>query len=108
MNGVMTQVQVVYTQLFSAVPDQWSSATPGSIGLGTITGKIGKRDVVPTQVPVIAEAVDGVKEVEVVEEEAVTEVKKETSTLENKTGKVKANAGSALALILAIAAMIVV
>lgn len=43
----------MYTQLFSAVPDQWPSPTmKGSVGLGTITGQIGvvkktKRDVMP-------------------------------------------------------------
>lgn len=33
--------QVVYTQLFVAVPDQWPSAQAGTIGLGTIQGEIG-------------------------------------------------------------------
>lgn len=31
----------VYTQLFVAVPDQWSSASAGTIGLGTIQGTVG-------------------------------------------------------------------
>jgi len=37
----VVEVQVVYTQLFSAIPDQWPSATSGEIGLGTIQGTIG-------------------------------------------------------------------
>ncbi|KAK4554344.1 hypothetical protein LTR86_008552 [Recurvomyces mirabilis] len=38
-----TYVQVIYTQQFSAVPDQLPTAVPGAIGLGTLT-KHGKRD----------------------------------------------------------------
>ena len=34
-------VQVVYTQLFSAVPDQGPSPVAGSIGMGTLTGSVG-------------------------------------------------------------------
>lgn len=33
--------QVVYTQLFVAVPDQWPSPSAGTIGLGTIQGTVG-------------------------------------------------------------------
>lgn len=31
----------VYTQTFAAVPDQWPSASAGSVGLGTISGQVG-------------------------------------------------------------------
>lgn len=41
VNGVAQQVQVVYSQAFSAVPDQLSPPQAGVIGLGTIAGKIG-------------------------------------------------------------------
>lgn len=34
-------VQVVYTQLFAAVPDQGPTAASGTIGLGTLTGQVG-------------------------------------------------------------------
>ncbi|MCJ1232636.1 hypothetical protein MMC14_000589 [Varicellaria rhodocarpa] len=34
-------VQVVYTQLFSAVPNQAPSPVAGSIGMGTLTGSVG-------------------------------------------------------------------
>jgi hypothetical protein len=33
--------QIVYTQLFSDVPEQWPTPSSGKIGLGTITGQIG-------------------------------------------------------------------
>ena len=31
----------IYTQLFSAVPEQWPAPSAGSVGLGTITGPVG-------------------------------------------------------------------
>jgi len=34
-------VPVVYSQSFANVPDQLSSASPGTIGLGTLTGDVG-------------------------------------------------------------------
>ncbi|KAL1956435.1 hypothetical protein VTO42DRAFT_7321 [Malbranchea cinnamomea] len=34
--------QIVYTQKFSAVPDQWPTPEPGTIGLGTLEGDVGK------------------------------------------------------------------
>lgn len=37
-----TWVEVIYTQLFSSVPDQWPSAKSGQIGYGTL--KQEKRD----------------------------------------------------------------
>ncbi|KAK5118910.1 hypothetical protein LTR62_000121 [Meristemomyces frigidus] len=40
-----TWISVVYTQQFSAVPDQLPTALPGQIGYGTLT-KHGKRDTV--------------------------------------------------------------
>ncbi|KAK4935109.1 hypothetical protein LTR10_023780 [Elasticomyces elasticus] len=61
IGGVATQVAVVYTQTFAAVPDQWPSYTAGSIGLGTLTGTIGvvksKRSL-PTQMPMGSEGDD--------------------------------------------------
>ncbi|KAI1619955.1 hypothetical protein EDD37DRAFT_181175 [Exophiala viscosa] len=60
IDGVQTQVAVVYTQTFAAIPDQWPSYTAGSIGLGTLTGTIGvvksKRSL-PTQMPMGSGAV---------------------------------------------------
>lgn len=35
------QVQVVYSQAFEQVPDQWELPVAGSIGLGTIKGTVG-------------------------------------------------------------------
>jgi hypothetical protein len=59
--------QVIYTQKFSAVPEQWPKPLPGRVGLGTLVGEIGrtstfgvtsrngKRSVqTPTSVPVVA------------------------------------------------------
>ncbi|KAF7512126.1 hypothetical protein GJ744_002288 [Endocarpon pusillum] len=55
------QVQVVYSQAFEDVPDQWELPVAGSIGLGTIKGTVGvvktnnkvRRGIVawPTAVP---------------------------------------------------------
>ncbi len=55
------QVQVVYSQAFEEVPDQWELPVVGSIGLGTIKGTVGvvktnnkvKRGIVawPTTMP---------------------------------------------------------
>ncbi|KIY01338.1 uncharacterized protein Z520_02890 [Fonsecaea multimorphosa CBS 102226] len=52
--GEVTQVPVVYTQTFVPVPDQWSSAGAGTIGLGTISGTVGQvrsKRSLPTQAP---------------------------------------------------------
>ena len=52
-DGVMR----VYTQVFSAVPEQWPSPEAGSVGLGTIAGTVGvvksnsKRAAEPTGMP---------------------------------------------------------
>ncbi|KAI1907986.1 hypothetical protein LOZ39_002904 [Ophidiomyces ophidiicola] len=32
---------VLYTQLFSEVPDQWPAPMPGTVGLGTLQGQVG-------------------------------------------------------------------
>lgn len=40
-NGIITNVEVVFTQTFAAVPDQWPSPSPGTIGMGTLTGAVG-------------------------------------------------------------------
>lgn len=117
----MKQVEVVYTQTFAPVPDQGVAPGVGSIGLGTIQGEIGvvktkkkKRDEMP-MVTAMAEVErrealverelenDGLA-VRDVEEQAV---KRRSST--SLAGKVDAtSAGSALALLVAITAMIVV
>lgn len=36
-----TWVEVIYTQTFASVPEQWATAGSGTIGLGTITGEVG-------------------------------------------------------------------
>lgn len=36
-----TWVEMIYTQTFASVPDQWSTSGSGSIGLGTISGTVG-------------------------------------------------------------------
>lgn len=41
INGVVTQVAVVYSQKFSSVPDQGPSPAAGSVGMGTLTGAVG-------------------------------------------------------------------
>ena len=35
------QVQVVYSQAFEPVPDQWEEPQPGTVGMGTIKGTVG-------------------------------------------------------------------
>ncbi|KAI6795866.1 hypothetical protein KC363_g2431 [Hortaea werneckii] len=47
-----TYVEVIYTQAFSSIPDQWPSAGQGQIGYGTLkaTGKNKtKRDAMPEE-----------------------------------------------------------
>lgn len=97
-----TQVAVVYTQTFAAVPDQWPGPSSGSVGLGTIQGTVGatrtnndKRDVTPTA-PADSE-----------DEEDVSKVKREANAA-NTVAASKAGAGSVLALAIAIAVMIIV
>jgi len=116
----MKQVEVVYTQTFAPVPDQGVAPGVGSIGLGTIQGEIGvvktkkKRDEMPMatamaeverrEALVERELENGGLAVRDVEEQAV---KRRSST--SLAGKVDAtSAGSALALLVAITAMIVV
>ncbi|KIW33869.1 uncharacterized protein PV07_00684 [Cladophialophora immunda] len=56
--GQVTQVPVVYTQTFVPIPDQWSSAGAGTIGLGTISGTVGQvrsKRSLPTQAPLAGE-----------------------------------------------------
>lgn len=119
VNGVAQQVEVAYTQLFSAVPDQGLAPASGSIGLGTIQGQIGvvktsrKRDAKPQP----TEMADmNVQRRQMVEESMVNDavvVKREddVQTVERRSlaGKVEVNsAGSALALLVAITAMVIV
>ncbi|KAI9759514.1 MAG: hypothetical protein M4579_002273 [Chaenotheca gracillima] len=40
-NGQITQIQTVFTQTFGSVPSQYPTAKAGSIGLGSIKGKVG-------------------------------------------------------------------
>jgi len=84
VNGVAQQVQVVYSQAFSSVPDQGPAPLAGSIGLGTIVGKIG---VVKTAVK--ARSVEATL----------------AARSDNGSGKVT-SASSALALLVAIAVMV--
>ena len=108
VNGVPQQQEVVYTQLFSAVPDQGLAPASGSIGLGTIQGQIGvvkssrKRDAKP-QPTAIADIQ--------VEKRQMVERDDDVQTVERRSlgGKVDVNgAGSALALLVAITAMVIV
>jgi Killer toxin-resistance protein 1 len=119
VNGVAQQVQVVYTQLFSAVPDQGFAPASGSIGLGTIQGQIGvvktarKRDANPRPTEIAYANVERSQTLEedVVNNAVVLERDEHVQTVERRSlaGKVDANsAGSALALLVAITAMIVV
>jgi hypothetical protein len=110
VNGVAQQVEVVYTQLFSAVPDQGLAPAVGSIGLGTIQGQVGvvktagKRDAKPEPTDIADIKMERRTQVEesVVENAVVVERR-------SLAGKVDANsAGSALALLVAITVMIVV
>jgi len=111
VNGVYQQVQVVYTQLFSAVPDQGPAPASGSIGLGTIVGEVGvvktKREArpEPTEGAAAAEQMGGL----VARGEGHTERRMQRrESLASSTLKEKLGAGSALALLVAITAMIVV
>jgi hypothetical protein len=110
VNGVPQQVQVVYTQLFSAVPDQGDPPASGEIGLGTIQGQVGvvktarKRDAKPEPTELADIKVEKRMLVEGSVEDGAAVVKRRSLA-----GKVDANkAGSALALLVAIAGMIVV
>jgi hypothetical protein len=118
VNGVAQQVEVVYTQLFSAVPDQGFAPASGSIGLGTIQGEIGvvrtgrKREAIP-QPTGIADIMERRTPIEgnMVDDEAVVKREDHNQRVERRSlaGKVDANsAGSALALLVAITVMIVV
>ncbi|KAL1987011.1 hypothetical protein VTN96DRAFT_5167 [Rasamsonia emersonii] len=40
-DGEVVTAPVTYVQTFAKVPDQWPSPSSGSIGLGTLSGKIG-------------------------------------------------------------------
>jgi hypothetical protein len=118
VNGVAQQVEVVYTQLFSPVPDQGLAPASGSIGLGTIQGQIGvvktgrKRDAIP-QPTGIADVMERRTPVEggMVDDAVVVKREDYDQKVERRSfaGKVDANsAGSALALLVAITVMIVV
>ena len=119
MNGVAQPVEVVYTQLFSAVPDQGEAPGVGSIGLGTIQGQVGvvrtaaKREAEPepTEVANIKVQKRTVIEENTLEDGVVVARAEDVERVERRSlaGKVDANkAGSALALLVAIAVMIVV
>lgn len=43
----ITYVEVMYTQTFASIPDQWQTAGTGTIGYGTLTKD--KRDIMPRQ-----------------------------------------------------------
>ena len=118
VNGVAQQVEVVYTQLFSPVPDQGLAPASGSIGLGTIQGEIGvvrtgrKRDAIP-QPTGMADIMERRTPIEgsMVDDEVVVKREDYNQKVERRSlaGKVDTNsAGSALALLVAITVMIVV
>ena len=104
---------MLYTQLFSSPLDQWPGPAAGAIGLGTIQGEVGvvktKRDEgVMTQLPlpVATGAVESAVGAERVQESALA------GPAENRATKVpmvdsRMAAGSALALVLAVAAMVI-
>jgi hypothetical protein len=118
VNGVAQQVEVVYTQLFSPVPDQGLAPASGSIGLGTIQGEIGvvrtgrKREAIP-QPTGMADIMERRTPIEgsMADDEVVVKREDHNQRVERRSlaGKVDANsAGSALALLVAITVMIVV
>jgi hypothetical protein len=117
VNGVAQQVDVVYTQLFSIPPDQGAAPASGAIGLGTIQGEVGvvktaaKRDAQPEPTELTNVRVDRRTPLEETTlDNAVVERDEDVQILERRSiaGKVDANkAGSALALLVAITAMIV-
>jgi hypothetical protein len=101
VNGVPQQLEVVYTQLFSGVPDQGLAPASGSIGLGTIQGAVGvvkatrKRDANPQPT--------AIADIQVERRQMGDE------GMVNHGGKVDVNgAGSVLALMVAITAMVIV
>jgi len=119
VNGVAQQVEVVYTQLFSAVPDQGLAPASGSIGLGTIQGEIGvvrtgrKREAMPQPTGIADIMMDRRTPIEgrMVDDAVVVKREEYNQRVEKRSlaGKVDANsAGSALALLVAITVMIVV
>ena len=119
VNGVAQQVEVVYTQLFSPVPDQGLAPASGSIGLGTIQGQVGvvktarKRDAIPQPTGVADVVMERRMPAEGSMADDAVVVKREdyNQKVERRSfaGKVDANsAGSALALLVAITVMIVV
>jgi hypothetical protein len=119
VNGVAQQVEVVYTQLFSPVPDQGLAPASGSIGLGTIQGQIGvvktgrKRDAIPQPTGLADIVVERRTPIEgsMVDDAVVVKREDYDQKVERRSlaGKVDANsAGSALALLVAITVMIIV
>ena len=119
VNGVAQAVEVVYTQLFSAVPDQGEAPGVGSIGLGTIQGQVGvvrtavKREAEPEPTEVANIEVERRTAIEenMLEVGVVVARAEDVGRVERRSlaGKVDANkAGSALALLVAIAVMIMV
>jgi hypothetical protein len=119
VNGVAQQVEVVYTQLFSPVPDQGLAPASGSIGLGTIQGQIGvvktarKRDAIPQPTGIADVVMERRTPIEgsMVDDAVVVKREDYDQKVERRSfaGKVDANsAGSALALLVAITVMIVV
>ncbi|PGH01251.1 hypothetical protein AJ80_09035 [Polytolypa hystricis UAMH7299] len=43
MTVTLGEAQLIFTQTFAKVPDQWPSPSKGSIGLGTLKGEVGVR-----------------------------------------------------------------
>ncbi|KAI9830861.1 MAG: hypothetical protein M1826_004290 [Phylliscum demangeonii] len=40
-NGVITQIQITFTQTFASVPDPFPTPASGAIGMGSLTGTVG-------------------------------------------------------------------
>jgi hypothetical protein len=119
VNGVPQQQEVAYTQLFPGVPDQGLAPASGSIGLGTIQGLVGvvkttrKRDAKPQPTAIADIQVERRQMVDesMVNHAMVAERDDDVQTVERRSlgGKVDVNgAGSALALLVAITAMVIV
>ncbi|KAK6431402.1 hypothetical protein LTR95_012435 [Oleoguttula sp. CCFEE 5521] len=72
INGVVTYVQLAYTQTFAAVPDQWPSPGVGQIGLGTLKMFAQPVEVVVREV-LVKQTLSVLEMVEVVETRTVVE-----------------------------------
>ena len=127
--GTPVAYTVIYTQLFTTPLDVWTPAIPGVIGMGTITGEIGvirtekvkkRAEALQTQVPVMAAvSVEGQQpqqQQENTQQEVATPKVVAAAVPSQNNAAVKkgpavdsrtVKAGSAMALVLAVAVMVV-